>query len=196
MRVIAPRVPSFGELYQAIQALPRGVTGEILEPGTIRTMGRPGASHRFAARRLLDSLARFDTVRRGSGWWFEQEAEVRLGGDLLAVPDIAGWRAVEAPPSFIAANPIVVAPDWCCEFLSPTTARDDRNIKLPLYARSGIGWVWLVDPEPRVVEVFESRASSPALVATARGGEKVRLPPFDAEMDLAQWWFPAPAGIG
>ena len=48
----AERNATFEELYRAIQALPPGLTGEILEPGVIRTMGRAadiesqrGASH-------------------------------------------------------------------------------------------------------------------------------------------------------
>ena len=40
--VASQRIPTFEELYLAIEALPEGVTGEVLEPGMIHTMGRPG----------------------------------------------------------------------------------------------------------------------------------------------------------
>jgi hypothetical protein len=32
--------PSFEALYAEVRALPHGSTGEILEPGVLRTMGR------------------------------------------------------------------------------------------------------------------------------------------------------------
>jgi hypothetical protein len=53
-------------------------------------------------------------------------------------------------------NPIPIAPDWACEILSPTTARDDRRLKLPLYARAGVGWIWLLDTAARQVEIYET----------------------------------------
>ena len=70
-------VASFDELYAQIQRLPEHLTGEILEPGVIRTMSRPGARHQFASRRLLRSLSDFDLMEGGRGWWFEIEREIR-----------------------------------------------------------------------------------------------------------------------
>ena len=61
-------VPSFDELYERIRALPEGVTGEILEPGALRTMSRPGKAHRRASRKLLRRLEAFDASEGGSGW--------------------------------------------------------------------------------------------------------------------------------
>jgi Uma2 family endonuclease len=81
-----------------------------------------------------------------------------------------------------------IVPAWCAEVLSPSTASDDRTLKLPMYASTGVGHVWLIDPEVRTVEVFESVASRPTLVATARDADVVRLPPFDVELSLAAWW--------
>jgi len=49
---------------------------------------------------------------------------------------------------------ISLAPDWVCEVLSPSTARWDRVKKVPVYARYGVDWVWLVDPVARTLEVL------------------------------------------
>jgi Uma2 family endonuclease len=38
--------------------------------------------------------------------------------------------------------------------VADTTARYDRDVKVPLYARQGIGEVWLVDLEAGRVEVY------------------------------------------
>jgi Uma2 family endonuclease len=186
----AGKPPTFDELYRRIQALPEGKTGEILEPGVLRTMSRPGKRHRRAQRHCLAALGSIDRTLAGSGWWIELEAEIGVLGDRLAVPDLSGWR-VERVPELPDENPITILPDWCCEVLSPTTARDDKRVKLPLYARSGVDWIWLVDAEARLVEIYQRVGELPALRTTAAEEEKAMLPPFEIVVDLAPWWLPA-----
>jgi len=41
-------LPTFEELYEQVRALPEHLTGEILEPGVLRTISRPGKAHRRA----------------------------------------------------------------------------------------------------------------------------------------------------
>ena len=180
--------PSFDALYRQVAALPTGVTGEILERGILRTMSRPGKAHRLAAKRAGRDLGDFDENLGGQGWWIEVEAEVRLLGDYLTVPDLAGWRVERVPA--LGENPIAIAPDWACEILSPTTARDDRRLKLPLYARAGISWIWLVDTDARQVEIYET-IDDRATFAFATG-EGAVLPPFDQTLDVGTWFAPPP----
>jgi Uma2 family endonuclease len=184
-------VRSFEELYAEIERLPEGMTGEILEEGVLRVMSRPGKRHRRAARACLDALSGVDANLRGTGWWIEVEAEVRFPQGRLAVPDLAGWR-VERVPDLPDENPLTVLPDWCCEILSPRTARDDKRLKLPLYARSGVPWSWLVDPTLQLVEVYQTVNGLPALVTTAQEAERRVLPPFELELSLEGWWVPGP----
>lgn len=193
-RATAERIPTFEELYQAIQALPPGLTGEILEPGVIRTMGRPGGPHRIGARAILRSLGDDDAWAGGRGWWLEQEAEIRFA-DKLAVPDLSGWRVGEAeplPPPFVFDNPIVRCPDWCCELLSQSTHTVDRDIKVPLYANAGVGWIWLVDPEGRRAEIVRSENRTAALVEVIEGDVIRVIPPFESVIDTSRWWVAKP----
>ena len=184
------RVPAtFEELYEQILALPEHLTGEILEPGVLRTMSRPGKRHRRAAKRCMQSLGRFDVGSDGTGWWIEPEAEICFPGGRLLVPDLSGFR-VERVADMPEENPLTILPDWCCEILSPRTARDDVTIKLPLYARSGVPWSWIVDPMRRLIEVFETIDGRPALTATAMDDDRVVLPPFDGEISIGPWWTP------
>jgi Uma2 family endonuclease len=187
------RVPTFDELYRQIEKLREGITGQILVPGVLTTMSRPGAPHEHTLAFCERALGPFDRRFGGHGWWLRQEFEVRLPGDRLAVPDLAGWR-VDRHPELPDDNPLRIVPDFCAEVLSPSTASDDRTLKLPLYASTGVGHVWLIEPELHTVEVFESIDGRPTLVATARDTDVVRLPPFDAELSVASWWKPrAPA---
>jgi Uma2 family endonuclease len=182
------RVPTFEELYAEIERLPEGITGEILVPGVLRTMARPTPAHQYALQRIEhDLIGRFDPKTVRNGWWILPEVEIRLPGGRLAVPDLTGWR-IERVPRMPSENPIPTLPDWCAEILSPTTAVIDRADKLPLYAKCGIGHVWLVDPVLHLVEIYETARERPSLVATARDTETVALPPFDAAFDVAGWW--------
>jgi Uma2 family endonuclease len=183
----ARKLPTFEELYRQIAALPEGITGQILEPGQLVTMSRPGAAHADADTMLADWLRAFDVRRGGAGWWFRREYEIRLLGDRLVVPDFSGWR-VERVPKLPDDNPMTLVPDWCCEILSPSTAKVDRMLKLPIYAAAGVGWVWLVDPDLRTVEVFETMGGRATRVAGAHDEDRTALPPFEGEAPIAQWW--------
>jgi Uma2 family endonuclease len=193
MSSAAKRAPTFDELYREIERLPQGITGQILTPGVLTTMSRPGAAHHLALRNCEHALGHFDQHVGGHGWWIRVEFEVRFPGDRLAVPDLAGWRA-DVHPELPDDNPLRIVPTWCAEVLSPSTAPDDRTLKLPLYASTGVVHVWLIDPALQTIEVYESRDGRPTLVATARDGDVVRLPPFDGELSLATWW-KAPAVV-
>ena len=84
-----------------------------------------------------------------------------------------------------------VAPDWVCETLSPSTARIDRRLKLGIYARAGVGHLWLLDPLARTLEVLSiDRERGQWRVAAVHGdNERVRPEPFDViEIDLATLW--------
>ncbi|MDP2315084.1 MAG: Uma2 family endonuclease [Pseudomonadota bacterium] len=185
----ARALPTFEELYREIAALPEGMTGEILGPGWLRTMSRPGQPHGRASRRLLRSLRGSDLLEDGTGWWFEVEAEILLG-DRLVVPDISGWRA-EQELDFGGENPITVRPDWVCEILSRGTQRGDRAVKLPVYAAEGVGHVWIVDPEAATIEVYASQDGKAVLVDTAIGNVRRTLAPFPDEIDVGGLWKPA-----
>ena len=183
---------TFADLYGEIMRLPEGLTGEILEDGVLHVMSRPGKPHRRAAAACFADLSGINANLRGSGWWIESEAEVRLPDDRLAVPDLSGWR-VERVPDLPDENPLTVLPDWCGEILSPSTGRGDKQKKLPLYARSGVPWSWLVDPAQRRIEVYQTVNGLPALVTTAQNNERRVLPPFELEIALDGWWLPGPA---
>jgi Uma2 family endonuclease len=187
----AHQVRTFEQLYDEILRLPEGLTGEILEEGVLRVMSRPGKRHRRAAQACLIALSDINANVGGIGWWIEIEAEIRLLQERLAVPDLSGWR-VERVPDLPDENPLTVLPDWCCEILSPRTARDDKQLKLPLYARAGIPWIWLVDPTLQLIEIYQTINGLPALVTTAQETERRVLPPFELEISLEHWWLPGP----
>ena len=172
--------PRRGATYDDILGLPENLVGEILH-GQLHTHPRPAPKHARAYSALGFSLGGpFDRGVGGpGGWWILDEPELHLGGDVL-VPDIAGWRR-ERMPTLPETAWFELAPDWVCEILSPATARTDRALKMPLYAREGIPHLWLVDPDVRMLEVYRLDAERRwLLLATLKDDDPVSQPPFDA----------------
>jgi Uma2 family endonuclease len=115
------------------------------------------------------------------------EPELHLDSEIM-VPDLAGWRR-ERMPELPETAWFETAPDWGCEVLSPSTARDDRVIKMPLYARFGVGHLWFVDPILKTLEAYELKEGQWSLLATLKDENPVRLAPFDAvEFSLGDLW--------
>jgi Uma2 family endonuclease len=126
-------------------------------------------------------------VNGPGGWLILDEPELHFGADVL-VPDLAGWRR-ERMPDAPAAAYVTVAPAWVCEVLSPATETIDRFKKLKIYAREGIGHIWLLNPGLQILEVWRLQRQVWSLVATYGGAERVRAEPFEAvELTLESLW--------
>lgn len=174
--------------------LPEEVVGEIID-GELIVHPRPDPPHVWAASELGAVLLL--SFRRGidgpGGWIILDEPRIQLKPSIL-VPDLAGWRRerYQAPEK----GPFQVTPDWICEILSPSTQRDDRLRKLPIYARNGVQHAWLLDPLQRTLEIYRRQDDAWLLVAV-HGQDKVRAEPFDAiEIDLVQIWGEMPETDG
>ena len=176
-------------LYEQLLALPEHVTGEILN-GELYALPRPSGRHAGASSALgmrIGPPFRFGEGGPG-GWWIVDEPEVHFIRDVeIAVPDLAGWRR-ERMPSMPEDHRFEIVPDWVCEILSPSTAKKDRVVKLPLYAHYGVAYVWIVDLA-QTLESFELREGHWSLLAILKDADRVAVKPFDAvEFSLADLW--------
>jgi Uma2 family endonuclease len=175
--------------YDDILDLPANLVGEILG-GQLHTHPRPAPRHARAYSSLGGNLGgAYDWGAGGpGGWWILDEPEIHLGGDVF-VPDIAGWRR-ERMPALPDTAWFELAPDWVCEVLSPSTARTDRALKMPIYAREGVPHLWLVDPDARTLEVYRLQDDGHwLLLTTLKDDDSVSQPPFDAiTFPLATLW--------
>lgn len=104
------------------------------------------------------------------------------------MPDLAGWRR-ERMPELPDSAWFETTPDWVCESLSPSTAKDDRVLKMPIYAREAVPHLWLLDSDLRTLEVHALNKDHWLLLNAYKEDDKVSAPPFDAiELDLAVLW--------
>ena len=160
--------------YQDVLDAPEHRIAEIVD-GTLYTHPRPAPPHAVASSSLgSDLLTTFQFGRGGpGGWWIIFEPELHLGEDIL-VPDLAGWRRermTELPDTAYFA----LAPDWVCEVLSASTRRHDLQEKRPVYAREGIGHLWLVEPTDRTLEAFELQKGQWLLIASAKDDDPISI---------------------
>ncbi len=176
--------------YQDVLDAPANVVAEVID-GRLYTHARPRVRHSRAASRLGGRLGPpFDEGTGGPGGWILlDEPELHLGPEPdILVPDLAGWRR-ETLPELPDDLFIAVRPDWVCEVLSPSTEDVDRAEKLPVYAREGVGHVWLLDPAVRTLEVLRLDGESYRIVHVWRADERATAEPFGAlELPLDVLW--------
>ena len=169
--------------YQDVLDAPPHKVAEVVA-GSLHLSPRPSSPHAMVNFSLGDELVSPYQKGRGGpgGWWILGEPELHFGTapheDIL-VPDIAGWRR-ERMPEFPKVPFFTLAPDWVCEILSPSTRHLDLGKKRDIYAREGVAWLWLIDPEPRTLEAFELQNGHWQKIATLRDDDPVSLTPFDA----------------
>ena len=127
-----------------------GVLGEDdrveLIGGELIDMTPIGSRHAATVRNLINQLA----GQLGNEHWVDAQNLVRLGEDSEPQPDVAVIRrrdhgyATRLP----AAEDIRLVVE-----VADTSLAFDRDVKLPLYARSAVPEAWLVDLEAERIEV-------------------------------------------
>lgn len=174
--------------YEDVLVAPPDKIAEVVH-GVLQLSPRPSGPHSAAGSALGDELGPpFKRGRGGPGGWvILYEPELHLADHIL-VPDLAGWRR-ERMPLLPRAAHITLTPDWVCEILSPRTARLDRTEKKPLYARLGVSYLWLVDPEALTLETYQLIDGRWVDLGAYSKNDRPRAVPFDAiELDLGALW--------
>lgn len=127
------------------------------------------------------------------GWWIFVEVDVQLTAHDVVRPDVAGWRR-ERLPQPGRARPIEVVPDWICEVASPSTAARDRVTKRALYARHGVAYYWIVDPEARTIEAMVLEGEHWTELGAWDENAVVPIPPFvETPLAIGRLFLPADA---
>jgi Uma2 family endonuclease len=160
--------------YRDYAALPDDGRRYEIHDGELSVTPAPGSQHQIISIRLIEVL--LPPAKAAGGLLLHAPLDVVLSDTSIVQPDIVYL----APDRLerISRRGIEGAPTLAVEILSPSTRTIDRARKPALYARSGIPWLWLVDPDARVVEVFGLQDDRYVLALTATGAAPVDLPPF------------------
>jgi Uma2 family endonuclease len=162
--------------YRDYATLPDDGRRYEIHDGELSVTPAPSPQHQRCAAnlfRVLDTHVR----ARGLGEVLFAPLDVILSDTAIVQPDLVylasnrlgsiSQRGIEGPPTLAV------------EILSPSTTTIDRDTKHRLYARHGVPYFWLVDPDARVIEVHRLEADRYTLALRASGAEPpVDLPPF------------------
>ncbi len=135
------------------------IGGEIVEMSPI------GGRHAACVREINRLLSRQvdDELR------VDVQSPVRLNEQEEPQPDLAVIRARDYRNSLPTPEDMLLLIE-----VADTSLSSDRDVKLPLYARSGIAEVWLVDLNAEVIERHtEPSENGYRLVRRAGRGEKL-----------------------
>jgi Uma2 family endonuclease len=169
-------------------AIPEAERFHELIAGEILPKAAPSGEHGDAQAGVVGALrSPFQRAPGGGGgpggWWIATEVEVLLDGNDIVRPDILGWRRRSCPER-PTGMPVRQRPDWICEVVSPSNAKDDTIGKLRLYHRARIAHYWIVDPRDATLTVMRWSDDGYVTLMRAERGETVRPEPF-AQIELA-----------
>jgi len=181
---------AFHSLERHVESLPEGVNAEIAS-GIYMMTPRPRVRHSRVQVRLLRWLGEYPEAEVLPGerpdWLFLLEPELRFEAAFSRlIPDVAGWRRSTNGWPGPDESLIERMPEWVAEVSSPGSEAADRGVKKTAYGLMGIAWLWIVDPDERLVETFGNVRGRMLPERVAHAGETLLGPPFEAfPLDVA-----------
>jgi Uma2 family endonuclease len=172
------KLKTVADLY----AIPEDQRFHELIAGEIVPKAAPSGEHGTAQARLGAAIGAFDrrpAADGPGGWWLAIDVDVMFSDHELYRPDLVGWRR-DLVPDRPRGMPVSIRPDWVCEVMSPSNARQDRFVKLNAYHRFEVPHYWMIDPAEETLSIYRQTADGYLLVLAADAEQRVRAEPFDA----------------
>ena len=153
--------------------LDEDIEGELVD-GILEEEEMATFLHEIVVMWLAQALRSW--VRRRHGYVAGSEAKIAVGPRRGRKPDLSVYLRGRAPA--LADTLVRTPPHIVVEVVSPRPrdARRDRVEKISDYARTGIRYYWMLDPQLRTLEILEREASGQYRVAVARSRAKLRIP--------------------
>src|SRR6266511_5909326 len=137
--------------YEDYAALPADGRRYEIHDGELSVTPAPSPQHQMVSRDLLTVL-HHHVKTKGLGEVLYAPLDVILAETAIVQPDIVYLDRTRL--GAISRRGIEGAPTLVVEILSPSTTLIDRSTKRGLYARHGVPYYWLVDPEGRAIEAL------------------------------------------
>jgi Uma2 family endonuclease len=158
---------------------------EILE-GELFMTPAPSLKHQEVSRNLEFLL--FSHIKTNNlGKIFYAPVDVILDESTIVQPDLAFISA--GRDEVYSRRGIEGAPDLIVEIVSPGTLKFDRVSKCQIYARYGVKWYWIVNPDDRTLDEYELRENCYNLSGSYSGDMTFNPRLFPGlQMDLSEIW--------
>lgn len=158
---------------------------EILEGALIVTPA-PTPFHQKVSRNLEFLL--FSHIRKHkSGEILNAPIDVIFNEITVVQPDLVYLSREKG--GILTGRGIEGAPDLIVEILSSSSLKYDRVSKFHAYARHGVEWYWIVNPDERTIEEYRLEEDQYKLSGAFVGSHKFRPGLFpDLEIDLSEVW--------
>ena len=174
-------------------ALDDEVEGELVD-GVLEEEEMPTVLHELVVTWLTSALRGW--ARRRQGFLLGSEAKVAVGPRRGRKPDLS----VFLPPLLPAPSDTLVRvpPHLAVEAASPRPrdVRRDRIEKLGDYARAGVRYYLIVDPQLRSMEVYELGRDRRYTVAATAAHGRIRIPGCAGlTLDLDALWAEVDAAV-
>jgi Uma2 family endonuclease len=172
--------------YKEYEALPADGRRYEIHEGELSVTPAPSPQHQLISRNIF-LILHAHVKAKGMGEVLYAPLDVILSETSIVQPDIVYLDRGRL--GAISQRGIEGAPTLVIEIISPTTTLTDRSTKHQLYARHGVPFFWLVDPEGRSVEAFVLGPQGYSLALRASGADPVSPPPFpDLALVPATLW--------
>jgi Uma2 family endonuclease len=131
-----------------------------LVDGELLVTPAPAPSHQRVSMRLSVAIENYLTTWPGRAVLFASPADISWDREKLVQPDLFVVPVGEVSRSWKTVRTLVLA----IEIVSPSSARGDRLVKRRLYQRQHVATYWIVDPDARLVEVWQPDDERPEIV--------------------------------
>ncbi|MBI4548878.1 MAG: Uma2 family endonuclease, partial [Ignavibacteriae bacterium] len=174
LKVTYRDILSLGESNQRI---------ELFDGECIMT-AMPTIQHQLIATKLAMVLSRY-IEKKQAGIVLGAPVDVVLSDVIVFQPDVCYLSHERS--SINDGKKFNASPDLVVEILSEGTEERDRTFKFREYARGGAKEYWLVSPEKKEIEVYQTSPKGFQLVKVFKHKESMNTPLFpDAEFSLKE----------
>ena len=133
-------------------AFPEDYRIELID-GVIYNMTSPASAHQLIAGYIYNQLFNHITSKHGDCLPMISPIDVQLDCDdkTMVEPDVI----VVCDRNKVIKRCVYGAPDFVLEVLSPSTKKKDMIVKLNKYMNAGVREYWMIDPDKKVVSIYD-----------------------------------------